>query len=134
MPRGFTLIEMLVAMAVLALLAAIALPAYNENVARGRRSDMQTKLMEDAQYLQRYYSANATYATASSLPASQAPSFGAANYTITIATQSASDFKLLAARTPGGAMANDRCGDFTYDSLGARGLSGTPLQVPDCWR
>jgi type IV pilus assembly protein PilE len=131
-PRGFTLIEVLIAMAVVALLVAIAWPAYFEQVSRGRRSDVQTQLMDDANYLQRYYASNNTYATASNLPASQSPILGAANYTITIASQSDTGFQLLATRA--GAMAGDRCGDFTYDNLGTKGLNGSGEAVTNCWR
>jgi type IV pilus assembly protein PilE len=133
-PRGFTLIEVMIALAVVALLVAIAWPAYFEQIARGRRSDVQTQLMDDANYMQRYYASNNTYATAAaaSLPAPQSPLIGAANYNITIASQSATSFELVGARA--GAMAGDKCGDFTYDNLGTKGLSGTGQAVTDCWR
>lgn len=131
-PRGFTLIEVMIAMAVVALLLAIAMPAYFAQLARGRRTDMQTQLMDDANYLQRYYSANNTYATAASLPASQSPLNGAASYTIRIAAQSDTGFTLEADRT--GAMTGDKCGDFTYDNLGTKGLTGNTDSVANCWR
>ena len=131
-PRGFTLFEVMIAMAVVALLIAIAWPAYFEQIARGRRSDVQTQLMDDANYLQRYYASNNTYATAAGLPASQSPLNGAANYNITIASQSDTGFQLTAART--GAMSGDKCGDFTYDNLGTKGLSGTNEAVTSCWK
>ena len=131
-PAGFTLIETMIAVAIVAVLAAVALPYYLDQVSHGRRSDLQTQLMEDANYLQRYYAANATYATAASLPVSQSPRAGAPNYNITIATQSATGFQLQATRA--GAMANDRCGDFTYDNLGIKGLSNNTDTIPNCWR
>ena len=134
-PRlGFTLVELMVAVAVLTLLVAIALPAYNEQVSRSRRTAVQTELMEDANYLQRYYSANSTYSTATpaNLPASQSPRMGAASYTITIASQSASGFQLQAIRA--GNMSADRCGDFTYDNLGAKGVVHGVDSVGNCWR
>ena len=58
---GFTLIDVLVAFALLAVLTAIALPAYREQLARARRSQLQAALLEDAGYLQRYYAANNTF-------------------------------------------------------------------------
>ena len=60
--RGFTLIELLVAAAALAILAAIALPAYFEQVARARRTDAQVALLEDAGYLQHYYASHDAFA------------------------------------------------------------------------
>src|SRR4051794_33704766 len=59
--RGFTLIELMISVAVVAVLAAVALPAYKDQISRSKRSDMQTVLLEDAQYMQRYYAANNAY-------------------------------------------------------------------------
>src|ERR1700748_2568219 len=117
--RGFTLIELLVAMAVLAVLAAIALPAFFEQLARARRTDVQAALLEDAAYMQHYYASHNAYADTPSqqLPFASTPRQGAASYAITVGVP-ASDpttFVLTATRT--GTMSSDACGDFTYDNL-----------------
>src|SRR5476649_2799482 len=86
-PAGFTLIDLLVTIALLGVLAAIALPAYREQVARARRSDLQTALLEDAGYLQRYYAANNSFNAnpAPRLPFAASPRAGAAAYAIVVA-------------------------------------------------
>ena len=62
--RGFTLVELMAAVAIVAILTALAMPSYKEHVAKSRRSEAMTALLDGAQALERYYSANSTYATA----------------------------------------------------------------------
>jgi len=139
-PHGFTLIELLVAMAALAILAAIALPAFFEQLARARRTDVQAALLEDAGYMQHYYASHDAYGGTPppQLPFETTPRQGAASYAITVRvpSQDPSSFVLTATRT--GAMATDACGDFTYDNLGQRNLvPGTfapGRSAASCWR
>ena len=138
--RGFTLIELLIAMAVLAILAGIALPTFYEQVARARGLEMQAALLEDAGYMQHYYASHDAFTGTPppQLPWARTPRSGAAYYAITVAVPPGdpTTFVLMAQRV--GAMASDPCGDFTYDSLGQRGLvAGTGGQgrvVATCWR
>ena len=138
--HGFTLIELLVAMAALAILAAIALPAFFEQLARARRTDVQAALLEDAGYMQHYYASHDAYSGAPppQLPFETTPRQGAAGYAITVSVppRDPTSFVLTATRT--GAMASDACGDFTYDNLGQRSLvAGTfasGRSAAACWR
>ncbi len=137
---GFTLIELLVALVTLGILASIALPAFFEQLARSRRTDVQAALLEDAAYLQHYYASHDAFSgsPAPQLPFEHTPRQGAASYTIAVdvPADDPSSFLLTATRT--GAMAADGCGDFTYDHLGRRGLAaGTVASGRDavgCWR
>jgi len=138
--QGFTLIEVMIAVAIVGILAAIAFPAYQEQVARSRRSEAQSVLLEDAQYMQRYYAANNTY-DAAGVPAeltyATAPrnsSAGAVAYSISVAASSATGFTLLA--TPTNAMSADRCGAFSYTDQNVKGVipNARGLSVSDCWR
>jgi prepilin-type N-terminal cleavage/methylation domain-containing protein len=54
-PEGFSLIELLVVVAVVGILAAVAYPSYQEQLASARRSDMKAELMRLAQYMERLY-------------------------------------------------------------------------------
>ncbi|MEP6502381.1 MAG: type IV pilin protein [Betaproteobacteria bacterium] len=139
-PPGFTLIELMIALALLGILAAIALPTFFEQMARARRADAQAALLEDAGYMQRYYSAHNAYADTPppALPAATSPRGGAASYRIDVAVPAddPTSFVLTATRT--GAMRADRCGDFTYDNLGRRdlvaGTAAAGLDAASCWR
>ena len=140
MPRGFTLIELLVALAALGIVAAIALPAFFEQLARARRTDVQAALLEDAAYMQHYYASHNAYTDtpAPRLPFATTPRQGAANYAITVSVPAGdpTSFVLTATRT--GAMSSDACGDFTYDNLGRRDLAAGTFAsgrtAVSCWR
>lgn len=137
---GFTLIELLIAMTAIAVLAAIALPAFFEQLARTRRTDVQAALLEDAAYLQHYYASHDAFSgtPAPRLPFERTPRQGAASYAITVnvPADDPSSFMLVATRA--GTMASDACGDLTYDNLGRRELvAGTfaaGRSAMACWR
>ena len=138
--RGFTLIELLVAMAALGILAAIALPAFFEQLARARRTDVQAALLEDAAYMQHYYASHNAYTDTPPprLPFTSTPRQGTASYAITVGVPASDPTSFVLTATRSGAMSSDACGDFTYDNLGRRDLvAGTfaaGRSAASCWR
>ncbi|WP_372748281.1 type IV pilin protein [Litorivivens sp.] len=137
--KGFTLIELMIVVAVIAVLAGVAVPAYQEQIAKAKRADAASALATGAQALERYYTTNGTYLnTDGNLAAvfpTKAPDSGSANYTIAATgTPTANSFTLRATRT--GSMANDRCGNLQLSSVGTRTLhdNKTGTTVADCWR
>ncbi|THF64434.1 type IV pilin protein [Pseudothauera rhizosphaerae] len=128
--RGFTLIELMIVVAVIGLLASIAYPSYQDHVRKARRADAQAALMELAQFMERWYTTNGTYqdgANMPTLPFTRSPKDGgAAFYNIAVAGN-ATTFTLTAA--PTGPMSGDTCGNLTLAHTGAKGASGD-----SCWR
>ena len=115
---GFTLIELLIVVVIISILAGIAYPSYMQYVDRSHRTDAQTALLEIAQHMERHYTMNNTYATAT-LPAEIAGRVSADRYTIQfVATPTAQQFTVQA--VPTGRQINDACGTLSLSSDGAR--------------
>ena len=126
---GFTLIELMITVAIIAILAAVAYPAYTDQIAKGRRAEAKTTLLDGAQWMERFYSENFRYhqntagVAVGTLFASQyagVPATGAKTYTLSFENLVAGTYRLVATRT--GAMASDRCGDFVVTHTGAKGV------------
>jgi len=132
-PRGFTLIEVMIVVAVIAILMAIAVPSYQSYVMRAQRANAKAALLQAAQWMERTATAQGKYETtlAAGLSAVEGD-----RYTVVLSNATATTYKLTATRKNPGANANDKCGDFTLTEAGVRGLTGTPaptLSVTECW-
>jgi type IV pilus assembly protein PilE len=130
--RGFTLIELMIVVAIVAILAAIAVPNYSEYVRRGRRAELQTIILEAAQFLERRYTSTGTYVGALPTGLQQSPPTGTAYYTIAAVNPTTTSYTLTGTAT--GGMAGDKCGDFVIASTGAKSVVGATVGVDECWR
>ena len=128
---GFTLIELVTVMAIVAILTAIAIPQYFQFIARGHRSEARATLTHAAQWMERWRTENGGY-QAAVLPLSlqTSPMSTTPIYAITVVSTPAT-YTLTAAPLPG-PMNNDACGSLTLDSTGARNKTG-PADLNLCW-
>ena len=143
MQRGFSLIELMVALAVIAILAAIGYPSYAEYVNRGKRAEGKSALMRAAQQLERFYSLNNCYPSSTancgnagsssaalttvSVKAFSGEAATSSAYTLSVTTN-AQDFTLTATPT----FSDAKCGNLTLSHTGAKNKTGTE-PVQNCW-
>lgn len=115
--RGFTLIELMVTVAIVAVLAAIAIPSYQEQVRKSRRGQAKADLVESAQMAERFHSINNTFVGFT--PPAVSPQTGTAHYSIVATNRTARTFTLTATPTSA-AQSGDRCGVLTINQAGRR--------------
>ena len=141
--RGFTLIEVLIALAIVGILSAIAVPSYFSYIERANRADAKATLMDATQFMQRFYSLHNSYSTQRdgrtkvALPAAlqRSPRNGAALYDISVESQDNSYTLRAVPRNKA-----DPCGTLTLNSLGVRAndtraVTGKEkLPAETCWR
>ncbi len=154
---GFTLIELMIVVAIVAILAAIAYPSYQDSVRKSRRADAKAVMLEATQWMERFFTVNNRYdqnrAGTAVTDASQFPSSGLTEspkeggppggyYAITLGNLGQNTFTLTATPQATGGQNNDRCGGLmgptlNLNQLGQKGVNGvfnTPAIIQDCWR
>lgn len=119
--RGFTLIELMIAVAIVGIIAAIAYPSYTASIIKGRRSSAEATLMDVAQREQQYLVDNRSYASTASTLNVSIPSAVSAYYTVAITTNAAGtppSFTASATPLAGTSQVNDYT--LVIDNTGAK--------------
>jgi type IV pilus assembly protein PilE len=150
--RGFTLIELMIAVVVIGILSAIAIPNYRSYVQKAERGAAKAVMLNIAQTEERYYTNNGTYLAIAALPTAapsgwqnySGSSTTSVKYNITVAagTIASSTTTLIsdAYTITAAPVATDAlCGTLKLDSTGAKGIyspAGAPAPtgtVAQCW-
>lgn len=141
---GFTLIELMIAVAIIGILAAIAYPSYQEQVRKSRRSDAMTALSTAAAMQERWFTEHSSYTTTITNIGGATSAEG--YYTISVVDQTIDDatnclsgtympcYKLTAKAT--GTQASDtKCDEFFLDSTGKKTAENSAnVDATDtCW-
>lgn len=136
--RGFSLIEIMIAVVIVAVLAAIAWPMYQRHVVRTNRTAASACVQQAAQFMERFYTLNMRYdtdrsGTAVALPALECTAPLQGRYAISIAASGTNTYTLQAVPEGVQASRDAGCGTLTLDQSGQRQVSGSD-GVSACWR
>ena len=149
--KGFSLMELMIVVAIMGILASIAIPSYVEHVRQGKRADAKVELLKIAQMQESYFVQNMSYAPRLGAGAGTLGLAGVTipseqnEYTISMAVtpggcngtgaNSCSTFVLTAMPT-GNQLGDTTCLGFTYSNTGAKGItaSGSSTQAKKCWK
>jgi type IV pilus assembly protein PilE len=143
---GFTLIELMIVVAITAILAAIAIPAYQKQIMQSRRTSAKTALLDVASREEKYFATSNYYpATLSSVGYAnvtagvmQVPNNTNEDYysvgIVVTAAAGTTPASFIATAIPAGTQKNDSCGTYTITDLGVQSASGTTSgNGSGCW-
>lgn len=130
--RGFSLIELMIAVVVVAIIASIAYPTYRENIRKARRADAKSALMDAAARMERHYIQFGRYsATLANVGIAATSPENFYSIATTVTNPNSQTFTLTATRA--GQQAGDKCGNYTINQAQNRSVTGGSLTSQQCW-
>lgn len=131
-PSGFSLIELVIAVAIIGFLAAVAYPTYQEYVIKSYRGKAQACMAEYAQFMERYYTTNMTYVDAAPTLPCRTDDRLNERYTMSVNNVTQGAYVVNATPIGGQAAGDPKCGTMSLNEEGTRSVSGDAA-VAACW-
>lgn len=137
---GFTLIELMITVAIIGILTSVGYPSYQHHIRKAKRSEAQAALVSMATAMEQWrvennndYTGVTVGTGTTAIFTDRVPTDGSGTqiYTLSIPTLAAGNYTLKAA--PYGTQVGDECGDLTLDSTGVKGANGTSPDTAGCW-
>ncbi len=135
---GFTLIEVMIVVAIVAILASVAYPSYQEHIIKSRRTAAASCILEQVQFMERFFTTNMRYDQTTAGTAVALPALSCMNeldnfYTIGFAATPTASVYSIQAVPKGGQTKDTRCMTLTIDQRGNKQKSGSAANVAECW-
>jgi type IV pilus assembly protein PilE len=153
---GFTLIELMITIAIVGILARIAYPAYSDYIRKGRRAEVKAIMLEASQWMERFFTENQRYHanlantattdttifySAFKYSPKNATAASSAYYEISLTVNSSTPNAYTLTGAPINSMSPDQCGSYVINQTSAKGNTGYSAAFADaaaaaseCWR
>lgn len=139
--QGFTLIELMIVVAIVAILVVVAYPAYSKQIRKGHRVDAKSAVLEAAAREEKFFATHNQYSNvAVDLNYAALPfdviSNGQKVYELSITVNTAGAPTYLITATPFGDQVNDACHTYQVDNFGTQAnlsSGGAPNSTTGCW-
>jgi len=128
MARGMTLIELVIVVAIVAILLTLAVPSYRSYTLRVHRSEAIRMLMQASMCQERVHARHGSYDTGQCHTVSEQQ-----RYRLSYTTTNAQGQSYVVVAAPKGGQLEDPCGTLSLDQNGAKSISAVSISVMKCW-
>jgi type IV pilus assembly protein PilE len=139
--KGFTLIELMIVLGIVAILVALALPSFQDALRKSRRSDALNSILHLQQAQERWRANHTTYGRLGN-PSIPSVNLGPnplispdGHYSLTTTVNTTTNYTIVATVVTGDDQANDSCGNFTLTNTdGVIAKTNSAVNPDLCWR